>query len=60
MSPAHVLQFPAGWGLLVGVMLWPAVWAATAMTIALGEDVIRLTKKAHSHDHTPARIPTVE
>jgi hypothetical protein len=45
MTAIDLLQLPAGVAILFVVMLWPAIWAGAALSVALAGDVIRLTKK---------------
>jgi hypothetical protein len=48
MNGIDLLQLPAGVAILFVVMLWPAIWAGAALSVALAGDVIRLMKKRHT------------
>jgi hypothetical protein len=50
MSANDFLRLPPGVIALVLVMVWPAIWAAGQMTIALAGDMIRRTKGARAND----------
>jgi hypothetical protein len=45
MSFGDFLQLPPGARTLFAVMLWPAVWAAAAMVVALVTDILRGMKR---------------
>ena len=41
MTVTDFLQLPPAVRILVGVMLWPAIWAGTLLIVALTGDLIR-------------------
>ena len=46
MNLNQFLQLPPGVVLGVVVMMWPAIWAAALVTVALAGDLMRQTKRA--------------
>ena len=48
MSATDFLQLPPAVRTLVIVMLWPAIWAAAGLIVALAGDVLRQAKKRTS------------
>ena len=44
MTFADVVALPLGVKILVATLVWPAVWAAASMTVALTRDVSRQRK----------------
>ena len=46
MNVNEFLQLPPGVVLGVVVMMWPAIWAAALVTVALAGDLMRQTRKA--------------
>jgi hypothetical protein len=41
VAATDFLRLPGGVQIVVAVMVWPAIWAAALMTIALAGDLIR-------------------
>jgi hypothetical protein len=44
MSAADFFRLPAGVKVLVGVMLWPVIWAGALTIAALAGDLVRRAK----------------
>jgi len=51
MTAADFVQLPPGVVVLVGVMLWPAIWAAALMTVAFAGDVRHNNRRVSPATH---------